>query len=573
MKPLLRFDFNGENHPFVFKDPIHIIIASSIDEVLPMLEKVQAATDEGYYAAGYISYEAAPAFDSAFQVHANPKMPLLWFGIFDSPVNESLPGREVFQLSEWHPQTNRDEYNSNIDKIKQYIEQGDTYQVNYTIRLKSAFEGNPAAYYQQLSKLQSANYSAYLDIGDFSILSASPELFFHLKNGKITTKPMKGTIERGETQIEDENNAEQLYQSEKNRSENVMIVDLLRNDLSSIAKPESVHVPELFSIEKYPTLYQMTSTITAETRDGTDITDIFKTLFPCGSITGAPKISTMNIINKLEPDPREVYCGAIGFITPEKEAIFNVPIRTVMIDNNTGVAAYGVGGGITWDSDNQEEYEEALTKSKVLNTPSEPFQLLETLGLENGTYFVWDNHFKRLQRSAAYFHFDIDIKLVKKKLLDYAEGHHPGRWKVRLLVSRNGEVTVEGSQITPFSKAVDVKLANRPISDDDPFLYHKTTNRKVYQKMHDPHPDVFDVLLWNKKQEVTEFTTGNIVIEWEGYLYTPPGSCGLLAGTFREKLLAEGNISERKIHIEELKNCSRIWLINSVRKWVDVTFS
>ncbi|WP_339229097.1 aminodeoxychorismate synthase component I [Oceanobacillus sp. FSL K6-2867] len=573
MASLLHFGFineTGKNAPLLFKDPIKIISTSNIDEVIPLLNEIEAETTKGYYAAGYLSYEAAPAFEKALKVHSNPVMPLLWFGIYEKPEKKRLQSFQEFQTSEWTAQTSLFDYNNCIEQIKNYIKQGITYQVNYTIRMISRFSGDSVAYYNQLTKAQAANYSAYLNIGDFTIVSASPELFFHLKEGKVTTMPMKGTIERGTTPEKDQSNANWLYHSKKNRAENVMIVDLLRNDLGMIARPNSVKVPKLYSIEKYPTVYQMTSTVTAEVSKEKTILEIFTALFPCGSITGAPKISTMNIINELEPAPREVYCGAIGYITPEKEAIFNVPIRTVMIDNQSGAATYGIGGGITWDSNDQDEYKEALTKAKVLDVKPMQFQLLESIGLENGTYFILQNHLKRLGKSASYFNFQVDIASAKEKLQDFAHSHTNGKWKVRLLSNQNGEFTIEGTEITELTDSVPVKLANTAVNKDNPFLHYKTTHRSIYVKSKQQHPEAFDVLLWNQKNEITEFTTGNIVVEIDNKLYTPPLSSGLLAGTFREALLDEEIILERKLFAEEIYNASKIWLINSVRKWIPV---
>ena len=571
MEPLLHFDFISEtrkNSPFLFKDPIKIFSTTKIDEVIPLLNEIEAETSKGYYAAGYLSYEAAPAFEKALKVHSNPVMPLLWFGIYEKPEKKQLQSVQEFHTSEWKAQTTLFDYNNCIGQIKNYIKKGITYQVNYTIRMLAQFSGDSVAYYNQLANAQAADYSAYLNIGDFTIVSASPELFFHLKEGKLTTKPMKGTIERGTTSEEDQSNANWLYHSKKNRAENVMIVDLLRNDLGMIAKPNSVKVPKLYSIEKYPTVYQMTSTVTAEISKEKTIADIFTALFPCGSITGAPKISTMNIINRLEPTPREVYCGTIGYITPDKEAIFNVPIRTVMIDNHSGDATYGIGGGITWDSNDQDEYKEALTKAKVLAVSPMQFQLLETIGLEDGVYFISQNHLNRLNKSASYFNYHVDIASAKEKLQDFAIAHQHGKWKVRLLSDRDGQITIEGKEITELTDSVPVKLAHHAVDKENPFLHYKTTNRNIYEKVKQRHPEVFDVLMWNQEDEITEFTTGNIVVEIDGKLYTPPLSSGLLAGTYREVLLNERIILERKLLVGELSSISKMWLINSVRKWM-----
>ncbi|WP_087975117.1 aminodeoxychorismate synthase component I [Oceanobacillus rekensis] len=575
MIPLLHFDFidkDGKMNPLLFKKPTKIISTSLIEEVIPLLKQIEDETNNGYYAAGYISYEASPAFDQSFQVNPNPEMPLLWFGIFEKPEETSLQNFEAFSTSDWKAQTKVNEYNNNINRIKSFIEQGITYQVNYTIRMQSKFNGSTISYYNQLAQAQAANYSAYLNIGDYSIISASPELFFHLKENKITTKPMKGTIGRGKDKQEDQSNSDWLYQSEKNRAENAMIVDLLRNDLGTIANQGSVEVPSLYSIEEYPTVFQMTSTITGEISNDKTITDIFRSLFPCGSITGAPKISTMNIINNLESSPRDVYCGAIGYITPDREAIFNVPIRTTIINNKNGSARYGVGGGITWDSIDKEEYDEILVKAKILNVKPLEFDLLESLGLEDGSYLVLNNHLNRLRQTAEHFKYKVDFITIKDKLHAFANQHAEGKWKVRLLSSRNGDIYIEGKEIKAFTAPLQIELANIPVIKENVFLHHKTTNRSIYENILKHHPNVYDVLLWNEDKEITEFTTGNVVMEMNDKLYTPPLASGLLAGTYRKDLLEKGIILERKIVIDELSMVSRIWLINSVRKWVQVKF-
>jgi para-aminobenzoate synthetase / 4-amino-4-deoxychorismate lyase len=563
--------FEFEDQPLLFENPIEIIEAYTLKDVKAGLEKVQRAARSGYYAAGYVSYEAAPAFDSAFIVHGDSKMPLLWFGIFKNPSSSpELSEGQTFKVGEWLPDTTVQQYHSAITDIKSAIEDGDTYQVNYTIRLRSDFEGDDFAFYRQLSKAQSSNYSAFLNTGKYRILSASPELFFHWKDGEITTRPMKGTCKRGRWYEEDEVNAQWLYHSEKNRAENVMIVDLLRNDLGATAVPGSVKVPKLFEIEKYPTVLQMTSTVTAKTNPETTLVDVFSALFPCGSITGAPKISTMKIISSLEDSPREVYCGAIGYITPDQEAIFNVPIRTTIIDAETGKMEYGVGGGITWDSEIEDEYQEALTKAMLLTATVPEFDLLESLRLEKGEYGLLDRHLQRLQKSADYFGFDFSEMEIRAKLAQYAENCVDGVEKVRLVVRKDGVISIEGSQLATFHDSLPICLADKPISNQNRFLYHKTTYRKMYEEQRAGHPDEFDVLLWNEAGELTEFTIGNLVMEIGSQLYTPQVECGLLPGTMREELLAEGKIKERILTKKDLAKATQIWLINSVRGWVPV---
>nr|WP_106780267.1 aminodeoxychorismate synthase component I [Lysinibacillus timonensis] len=572
-EPLLSFEFassTGEIKPLTFQAPVQVIVAYKIDEVLTCFQQVQSAINEGYYAAGFVSYESAPAFEPNFKVHPNPSMPLLWFGIFSEPHQRSLVRTSNYTISEWTPSVSMDEYESSISSIKQHIKNGDTYQTNYTIRLNSEFQGDDIAYFEDLKNAQASSYCAYINTGDYSILSASPELFFHLEENKITTRPMKGTMKRGNSFIEDEENARWLYHSEKNRAENVMIVDLLRNDLNMIARPGSVQVPKLFEIEQYPTVHQMTSTITATIPANTSILDIFKALFPCGSITGAPKISTMNIITDLEKTPREVYCGAIGYITPNNEAIFNVPIRTVVIDHTTNIATYGVGGGITWDSTTNGEYHEILTKASVLKENTPVFELLESLLLKDGQYFLLQEHLERLKNSAKYFKFPFELEKIKETLQHYAEQYQDGEFKIRFLLHKDGQNTIEAQPITKLQMPLKVILSDEPLNKDNRFLYHKTTNRSVYTQFKNKYPQATDVLLWNEDGELTEFTNGNVVLEIDGMLWTPPISSGLLAGTYREFLIKEGKIHERILTISDLKKSTKCWLINSVRTWVEV---
>ncbi|RIU88821.1 aminodeoxychorismate synthase component I [Oceanobacillus picturae] len=575
MRTQLYFDFlNGEGvkSPKHFTNPTDIISTSSIEEVLPCLKRVQQAVNDGSYAAGYVSYEAAPAFDPTYKVNPSVNQPLVWFGIFDHPSKKSFTATGTYETAEWTPLTGKEVYVQNISRIKEAIRQGITYQVNYTIRMRSQFTGDSIAYYKQLAEAQTSNYSAYINDGKHTMISASPELFFHLKDKTMFTKPMKGTASRGNTLPLDIQQKDWLYQSAKNRAENVMIVDLLRNDLGRIAKPGTVKVPKLFSIESYPTVHQMTSTVTAELEETIELPDVFKALFPCGSITGAPKGSTMQIITELEEQPRNVYCGAIGYITPDMEAIFNVPIRTVILDNEKGNATYGVGGGITWDSESEEEYDEVLTKSKILRSEHNHFQLLESIGYTDGEFLVLENHLKRLKKSADYFNFQVDLVEIRKELTNLQQQlTEETKWKIRLLVNKDGSIQLESQPLKESTLPVKIELAAVPVDKDNLFLYHKTTNRSVYQALFQYAGETAnDLLLWNQANEITECTTGNIVVEMDGKFYTPPVKCGLLPGTYREDLLNRGIIHERVIYKHEMQQCSGFWMINSVRGWVPI---
>lgn len=559
-------DKQGDSRPLYFANPKKVITAHSIEDVLPQFQKVQEAIEQGNYAAGYVSYEAAPAFEQSFKVKDGAKMPLLWFGIFDKP-EEEIPEKMTgaFHLAEWQSETDSNAYRSRFQRIKSEIKKGNTYQVNYTMRLQSKFEGDDFAFFERLKRAQRSNYSAYLNVGSHRILSASPELFFRWEDGQLITRPMKGTVKRGTTLKMDQLNADWLAASEKNQAENYMIVDLLRNDLGMIAEPGSVKVPQLKAIEKYPTVWQMTSTITADTNPGTTIIDIFKALFPCGSITGAPKIKTMEIIADIENSPREVYCGAIGFITPESEAVFNVPIRTVVIEKETGKAEYGVGGGITWDSELSEEYDEAFLKAKLLTVERPAYKLLESIKLSDGEYYLLNDHIDRMKQSAEYFDYRFSELYLRDQLQKYAEINHGTLQKVRVLLHENGEIEVLGQAIKPLGPEFTAILAEAPISSANPFLFHKTTNRDVYEGFQMNNPDFQDVLLWNEEGFITEFTNGNVVVKINGDLYTPPVEAGLLAGTFRQELIRKKEIKVKNISKADLNNAEEIWFINSVR--------
>lgn len=574
--PYLLFEFPDENgtvKPSVFSKPAKVLSASQLDDIPDVMDALEEAVKNGFYAAGYISYEAAPAFNPKMKVHPKPDLPLLWFGIFDEP---RLPGSEFdaagdYSVSDWRMAGSFQQYKKGIQQIKQAIEEGHTYQVNYTERLHADFQGSDRAFYRQLTRNQQSDYSAFLDLGKHRILSASPELFFRIDGEKITAKPMKGTAARGRTTLEDGKNVERLLASEKERAENLMIVDLLRNDIGRLAKSGTVTVPRMFETEQYPTVHQLTSTVQAEISGDKPVFEWFQALFPCGSITGAPKISTMEFISDLEQTPREVYCGAIGFITPEKNAVFSVPIRTVIIDSEKHTASYGVGGGVTWDSTSEGEYEELLTKAQVLSARRSAFELLESLKLEDGKYPLLSYHMERLRDSAEFFNFIFDKEAAEDLLLKTAHDYPVGSFKVRLLMEKSGRPSAEAQAIFPLGEPVLCSLATSPVDSTDPFLFHKTTHRLVYEThQKTAPPEAFSVLLWNENEELTEFTIGNLVAEKDGKFYTPPLPCGLLAGTFRQHLLDAGKIEERRILKQELADFDAIWLINGVRGWLKV---
>jgi para-aminobenzoate synthetase/4-amino-4-deoxychorismate lyase len=356
-----------------FDNPVEVIAVAEVGAVREALARAEEAVNRrGWYAAGFLTYEAAPAFDPAFQVRSASALPLLWFGLYRQvrPVLSPAPGPDDHTLGDLSATASPAAFRRAITHIKQAIAAGETYQVNYTMRLRARFSGQPWSLFARLAQAQQGQYAAYVDTGRFALCSASPELFFSREGEVLTARPMKGTAPRGGTPAEDDRLAAWLHHSPKNRAENVMIVDMIRNDLSRVAELGSVRTPRLFEIERYPTVLQMTSTVTARSRRS--LAEIVAALFPCASITGAPKVRTMQIIAKLETEPRGIYTGAIGFMAPSHQAQFNVAIRTVAIDRQTGLAEYGVGSGIVWDSDCDQEYEEWRIKARVLN-PSSSF--------------------------------------------------------------------------------------------------------------------------------------------------------------------------------------------------------
>jgi para-aminobenzoate synthetase / 4-amino-4-deoxychorismate lyase len=555
-----------------FAEPVEVVEARSREEVLPQLRRVERLVQEHrLFAAGFISYEAAPAFDPALHVREESGFPLLWFGLYPrADVIEPPAGSEspsAYQVGEWSPTVVEEDYHATLAQIKGHIARGDTYQVNYTFRLLASFAGDPWALFRDLVRAQEADYPAFVDTGRWAICSASPELFFRLDGSHLVTRPMKGTAPRGRTLAEDEAQARWLYNSEKNRAENVMIVDMLRNDMGRIAEVGTVQVPRLFEVERYPTVWQMTSTVTAAT--GASIYEIMTALFPCASITGAPKPRTMQIIAALEATPRCIYTGTIGFIAPDRVAQFNVAIRTVLVGRERGRAEYGVGGGIVWDSDAAEEYAECRVKARVLSEKPVAFALLESLLWEPGEgYFLLERHLERLRESAQYFGYPVDIDAVVARLKTLSSGLRQGPYKVRLLVARSGEISCEAAHLEAASgAAARVSLATEPVDPSNRFLYHKTTNRRLYERARAGRPEADDVLLWNERGEVTESTIANLVVQVDRDMLTPPVDSGLLPGVFRGWLLDQGLVREQVITREMLRQADRLFLINSVRRW------
>ena len=535
--------------------PTAEITAKHIDEVLPVLEFAERESTAGSYVAVMLSYEAAPAFDPVFTVHTPSDFPLAWAAAFSTTSEFQDLNSPTISSNSWAPRVARNEYDNAVTQIKDLIATGDTYQVNYTFPVTSNFTGDHYDWYLSLCRAQGAEYSAYFDLDRYKILCLSPELFFRREGTHVVTKPMKGTIGRGRWTKEDRDHAQWLKNSTKDRAENVMIVDLLRNDLGKVSIPGSVHVSSMFDIERFETVWQMTSTVESTLEDGTTLPELMQALFPCGSITGAPKIRTMEIIRELERFPRGMYTGTIGLLRPGGDCVFNVAIRTVVIDTESNQATFGVGGGIVIDSTAEREYEECLVKSRFLHSTPVEFQLFESILLEDGEYFLLPEHLKRLRESAEYFGFKCPMGEINDALLR----REMGSFKVKLTLWKDGRIETEIKRIELLDLN-GLALAAEPVDSSDRFLFHKTTRRRGGD----------DVIYWNERGEVTESSIANLIVPIDGELFTPPIECGLLPGVFRNHLLSEGKIKERVITVEEFQNAPEFFLINSIRKWIRI---
>lgn len=524
----------------IFRNPVDIIDAPSDMSVEDAFKKIEKLKKE-YYLLGYVSYDFTKIY---FEV----------FDKFEKYV-PNIINKDIGIITE--PMISKEEYYSAIEKIKNYIAQGVSYEVNFTYPNKVLTNLDDLELYETLLQKQKTPYNLFFKNKYMTILSFSPELFFKLQGSRIVTKPMKGTAPRGNDELEDKKNFEFLQNDIKNQAENIMIVDLLRNDLGRIAKVGSVKVDKLFEIEKHPTVFQMTSEISAELKDGTSLFDIFKSIFPCGSITGAPKISTMKVIDELEKYNRGIYCGAIGFLSPE-ESVFSVPIRILQGVNSYNAEIYkkspyfiyNVGGAVVWDSTADDEWDETTTKMKFLQTD---FDLIET-ATDN-----WEEHFLRMKKSAEELGFIWNKKIENLKIKD-------GK-VLRVVLKKNGEFIVSYNDLKPRPMAKDgkyhVKISGK-INSKNPFLYHKTTVRNSSPA------DIFDCILQNEKMEITEGTFTNIAILKNDKLYTPPVSCGLLNGTLRKKYIEQGKMLEKILYEKDLFNAEKIYCFNSVRGFVEV---
>ncbi|GFO62709.1 aminodeoxychorismate synthase component I [Geomonas paludis] len=556
-------------HGFAFTGQVGEIVALTPEEVLPAFAELQRQLAAGLHAAGFVCYEAAGALNDALTTCAPHPMPLLWFGLFTDRVPQAFPQYdEPFRCSDWQTLPGWEAYRDCVQEIRALIAAGDSYQVNYTMRQRFAFTGCSRSFFSALNRNQPTPYNCYLECGRWRVLSASPELFFSLSGGRLVTRPMKGTAPRGRWYEEDLARKEQLRQSAKEVAENLMIVDLLRNDMGMVSETGSVRVNSLFDVESHPTVHQMTSTIESRVREGITPLELFQALFPCGSVTGAPKRRSMEIIAELEQDPRGLYTGCLGYFSPGGDAQFSVAIRTAVVDCGTGRGEIGIGSGITYDSQPEAEYQECLDKRAFIEEQRPEFHLIESLLHDERGYFLLERHLDRLQRSARYFSFPLDEGAALRALQETAADLLPStRYKVRLLLFNDGRLSCEAAPLPDATLEAKAAFARQPVNSVDLFLYHKTSRRDLFHQELAARPELDEVIFENERGELTEGAYSNLVAVIDGRKCTPPLGCGLLPGTLREELLAQGTIEERALKREDLARAEAVFLVNSVRGW------
>ena len=563
-------DFKELGLRYLFTKSIKELKTRNLDQVEDLLREVEAYQEQGFYAVGYVSYEAAPAFEKKFAVHPAPLMGeyLLYFTIHQEV--ETLPFPEDYEAvdlpANWKEEVEAPAYQEAIKIIHHHIRQGDTYQVNYTVQLSQELKEDPLAIYNRLVVEQKAHYNAFIQHDDVSIISISPELFFEQEDRLLTTRPMKGTTRRGLTNQTDLQEAAWLEADPKNRAENMMIVDLLRNDMNRISEIGSEQVTRLCQVEQYSTVWQMTSTIESRLRAEVDLVQTFQALFPCGSITGAPKISTMEIIQKTEKGPRGVYCGTIGILLPKGKRIFNVAIRTLQMQGTKAI--YGVGGGITWDSKWEGEYQETKQKSAVLYRQEPRFELLTTGRIHKGELTFLEQHLTRLREASRYFAYPYnEPKLLNELQEELAHVDPSLDYRCRIALQKNGTIQLTITELTDLPASyLQAQLTEQKLDLATPFTYFKTSQRNHLATNHR------EQIFYLPDGSLLETTIGNLILEIEGKLYTPPAHLPLLDGIYRCHLLETQQVEEKLLTLNDLKNADRIYACNALRGLYELDF-
>ena len=536
---------------------------------MPALERIERLVNtEHLTAAGFVSYEAASGFDAALSTQDAAQLPLVCFGLF-AEVTECKPpvASATPVASSWQLDTEHYEYLADIAEIRELIAAGDVYQINHTLRLHNTV-ADPWQHFCHIAA--DAPYAAFIETNEFAIASASPELFFRLQGDALQSRPMKGTESRRTNPQADKQTSDWLAGSQKNRAENLMITDMVRNDLGKIAVAGSVDVSGLFKVEEYPTVWQMTSTVHAQTK--ASVGEVFRTLFPAASITGAPKRAAMGHIARLEKSPRGIYTGAIGYLAPNRHAQFSIAIRTSTVNKVAGTAQYGAGGGIVWDSTAVQEHTEMRAKTRILGavTHQASIELFETLRWTPRAGFSrLERHLKRLGKSARFFGMPMDPECARSALDLALVGVREQGMRVRLSLDVQGAFRVDLNELPESSpqQVQRIRLAANAVDSSDLYLKHKTSHRAGYDQAAAEVPDGVEPILFNERGEITESNIANVAYRLGRDWFTPPLSSGLLPGTLREELLERGELTPRVLHVAELESVQELALINGLRGW------
>ncbi|WP_419903624.1 aminodeoxychorismate synthase component I [Kiloniella sp.] len=571
----------------LFINPSRIIACETPSSLSAAFEQMASEKAHGKHLAGYLSYELGYLLEDKLKPllpqHEDRSVPLLWFGVFDQSIkltpaqtNKFLAQQRTgeYQLKDLTPSMDEQSYCKAIEKVRDYIAAGDTYQVNYTFKHNFKISGDTVALFQELRQRQNVANGAYINTGQQVVLSLSPEIFLSTEGTNARTRPMKGTVQRGRTPREDTENKVWLTQDEKSRAENLMIVDLLRNDMGRVCEVGTINVTELFTVETYRSLHQMTSNIIGKLQEEVTPIDLIQRLFPCGSITGAPKVRTMEIISELEQEPRGIYTGSIGHIAPNGDTQFNVAIRTLVIDNK-GRGEMGIGSGIVYDSSPEAEYQECLLKGQFLSGNlagyAKPlFDLIETMRWEEDKgFYLLEEHLERLESSAGFFGYPFDLTAIEQELISL---DLTGIQRVRLLLLKDGSTTITSTamQLQNTEEPISFTLSEKTIDSSDIFFYHKTTRREFLEDelaIQNKKTGCDEVLFTNEHGEITEGARTNVFLEIDGQLFTPPITSGVLNGTLRTRLMKDGfkGLSEKVLTPDDLSNADVIYFGNSVR--------
>ncbi|MCF6768203.1 aminodeoxychorismate synthase component I [Thiotrichales bacterium 19S11-10] len=583
----LLYDAKSSDQNILYFDQlVKEVVCTDKHEVFKTIDHLEKLQKQGFHVVGCINFEAGYLFDEALSSYfINSEFPLLAFKVFKrieqltkSDLIERLAlDQDNSFIHNFSLIDDYETYKKQFDQVQYALKHGETYQINLTSKYSFQFSGDPLAFYFKLIEQQSAAYTAFLDFGRWQVLSISPELFFKKSGNQVTCKPMKGTIKRHPDKSIDQQNKSFLANDIKNKTENVIIVDLLRNDLSHISQTGTVDVPKLFEIESFETVYQMTSTVKSIIDQSIGLKDILMRLFPCGSITGAPKVSTIKHIRQIETEIRNLYTGSIGYLKPNGDMVFNVAIRTLVIDSEKSSGELGVGGAITTSSDVQEEWEELQLKANFVKQVEKPFDLIECILFEKGEYQYLDKHLSRLENSANTFNFNFDQFLILDHLMDgQTQLQDDASYKVKIQLQSNGQFDISYEQCQPFKKLIKLAISQEPIDSKNILFQHKTTanlTRGFYTQVVNDYKEKYncdDVVFVNEKGHITETSIFNLIVKLNDQLYTPKVSDGLLPGIKREVLLESGQIIEKSLTLDELAQADALYVINSIRGMVGI---